>query len=256
MYLERDPKSDYAKKKIIEIEKERSKRQIAANKDAEASIIDKRGKGHICRKFSFDVESGIGRCFMDGDREYILKKNNIESLYYKGDKIYPYPPRWIDSISSLEPSTNCDEIQKNMLGPLFLGEPYALFVMAELYENGFCGFNENKENALKLYQIAKKYRIPGAAEKVKSLEEYFIELERLAQIERERREQEERRAREAREREERRVREAEARAREAEALKELQRRKPFEIQCQKDCLVNKYQYDVSCYNACMNHYGF
>lgn len=191
-----------------------------------------------------DADNHAIRC----NNEILIHRQNLKSIFFKKEKIYPYDNEWEENISKFLNTNDCQGIIKNIYGPALIDKKDSSYIFfAQMYENGTC-VPKDKKIALGFYKQSLASNYDFASERIKSLEDE-IKYEEKLEAEMNIRLKEEELKRIAEE-------EAIARIREAEQSKRREILNNIDSKCQMDCSVDKYRYSRGCHDACMQAHGF
>lgn len=236
--LSNDPQNSAIKVKINKIKAETSNSTVC--------IIDNDNNFFECNKFA--IKLGNTKCISSDNVENSFSKDDIKLFYYQNELIYPYDLDWADKFDMSFSSSACQDYKQTIIGPMFFAnDANAILIQAKIAHLGLCENPVDKEFALNKYREAQEAGLNNLSPIIESLTAE-IEKERIAKAEQDRLDKI---AKDEREREAARM----------DAILQEQRRqdqiKLLEIEstCESDCSVNKYQYNTSCYQACLKAHG-
>ncbi|MFH0780417.1 MAG: hypothetical protein V2B20_00450 [Pseudomonadota bacterium] len=212
------------------------------------------GKKYECSNFS--VENDSIKCSHD-KAMFIYKKTEIDKILYKNQTIYPYSYDENKILFSLK-KRECNDIISSLYGPLYIDKlEKANMYLGVMYDRGIC-VSKSLTKALEYYKLSKLSDTPLLSSRVSEIN-HLLKVEKEAEIQM----IENRRIEEAKLKKIEQERIAAQRRKEIE--KEIEHQKDLKLLkakednlrpiCEKDCIVNKYQYDTSCFKACMHHHG-
>ncbi len=188
---------------------------------------------------------------------YVYKKEELKEILYNYIKIYPYVYDENKILNSIK-AKNCSDIIRYLYGPLYIDKIVRTnMFLGLMYDKGVC-LNQDYEKALLYY---KKSNFEDSAiinYRIKEINRMFLEIEKakLEEADRLRKEEIQRkekiRQKKLEEQRQREIEEKEHRQKILLLKLEVEKYRP---ECEKDCAVNKYQYDTSCFKACMHYKG-
>ena len=167
-----------------------------------------------------------------------------------------------NKISDAIKNGNCTNIIKHLFGPLYIDKILKVnMYLGLMYDRGIC-LSQDYNKALFYYKKSTFASKPILRSRVQEITNLFTQLKEAKRQEAEQLQKERERLQKekARRQEETRKREiALQQKKEREHQKKLKEQERQEEKlrpmCEKDCRVNKYQYDKSCYKACMHQNG-